>query len=137
MDIKATAERLRALASGDTKRSKAAQLRDVINDVEVALAAGVSRSAVIEELAKQGLTMTLATFATTLTRIRKKHGKHTNLSASAISQPQKREEESRKMDSSSNPSGRTGSHDPAELDKIMRSTPDLVALAKLGKGTKK
>ncbi len=75
MDIKATAERLRALASSDPKRSKAAQLRDVINDVEVALAAGVSRSAVIEELARQGLTMTLATFATTLTRIRKKHGK--------------------------------------------------------------
>ena len=70
MDIKATAERLRALASGDTKRSKAAQLRDVINDVEVALAAGVSRSAVIEELAKQGLTMTLVSFATPLTRLR-------------------------------------------------------------------
>ncbi len=135
MDIKTTAERLRALASSDPKRSKAAQLRDVINEVELALAAGVSRSAVIEELARQGLTMTPATFATTLKRIRKKHKKHTDLSANAISPPQKRDEASRKMDASTNPS--RGSHDPAELNKIMRSRPDLVALAKLGKGTKK
>ena len=43
MDKKAVSERLRALASDDQKRSKAARLRDVIDDVETALAAGVSR----------------------------------------------------------------------------------------------
>ena len=62
MDKKAIAERLRALASDDNKRSKAARLRDVIDDVEFALAAGVTRSSVLEELAAHGFEMTLATF---------------------------------------------------------------------------
>ena len=75
MDRKAIAERLRALASDDKKRSKAARLRDVIDDVEAALAAGVPRASVVEELTKHGLEMTLATFETTLKRIRQKRGK--------------------------------------------------------------
>lgn len=75
MDRKAIAERLRALASDDKKRSKAARLRDVIDDVEAALAAGVTRACVVDELAAQGLQMSVATFETTLRRIRQKRGK--------------------------------------------------------------
>jgi hypothetical protein len=47
----------------------------VIDDVEFALAAGVTRSSVLEELAAHGLEMTLATFDTTLKRIRQKRNK--------------------------------------------------------------
>lgn len=87
MDRKAIAERLRALASDDKKRSKAARLRDVIDDVEAALAAGVSRASVVEELSKHGLEMTLATFETTLKRIRQKRGKASITAAKSASPP--------------------------------------------------
>lgn len=75
MDKKAITELLRALASDDSKRSKAARLRDVIDDVEAALAAGVSMYLVNEALAAHGLKLTLTTFKTMLQRIRKKRGK--------------------------------------------------------------
>jgi molecular chaperone GrpE (heat shock protein) len=68
-------EQLRALASDVRMRSKASRLREVFDDVEAALAAGVQRSAVVETLAKHGLEMTLATFDTSLKRIRDKRGK--------------------------------------------------------------
>jgi len=67
-------EQLRVLASDANKRSKAARLRDVVDDVEAALAAGVQRSAVVETLAKNGLEMTLSTFDSSLRRIRQKRG---------------------------------------------------------------
>ena len=64
---------LRSLASDATsKRSKAARLLDVVDDVEAALAAGVRRSAVVEKLAEHGLEMTLSTFDSSLRRIRQK-----------------------------------------------------------------
>ncbi len=75
MDRKIASERLRALATNDEKRSTASRLLDVIDDIEAALAAGVSRSAVIEELATLGLEMKPETFYSALKRIRKKRGK--------------------------------------------------------------
>ena len=75
MDRKIASERLRALATNDEKRSTASRLLDVIDDIEAALAAGVSRSAVIEELATLGLQMKPETFYSALKRIRKKRGK--------------------------------------------------------------
>ena len=81
MNKKAIAERLRELAFSDTNRSKAARLRDVFEDIELALEAGVSRSVVVDELAKHGLQMSLTTFETTLRRIRKKNGKLRSLPA--------------------------------------------------------
>lgn len=70
MDKKAASEGLRNLASSDSKRSKTAQLRDLLADVEGALAAGVTRAAVVDELGKHGLHMSLATFDSALRRIR-------------------------------------------------------------------
>ena len=75
MDSKIASERLRALATNDEKRSTASRLLDVIDDIEAALAAGVSRSAVVEELATLGLEMKPETFYSALKRIRKKRGK--------------------------------------------------------------
>lgn len=71
------ADVLRELASGDKSRSETARLRDVFGEVEAALAAGVSRSAVLEALHREGFTMTLKSFESALYRIRKQrdHGK--------------------------------------------------------------
>ena len=128
MDKNALAQGLRALAADDSRRSKAARFRDVFDDVEVALAAGVPRSAVIEELTKHGLNMTLATFQTNLHRLRlKRAGPAT---PAAPSQPA--------AGAPPPPPAKTdtpavGSHNPADLNAIMGSTPDLAALEKIGK----
>jgi hypothetical protein len=133
MDKVAIAQRLRALASDDNRRSKTARLRDVLDDVETALAAGVPRSAVLETLAQHGLDMTLATFETTLRRLRRKRAgpaisaapsqpAGTPLAGAAPPPPPPK---------TGTPS--LGSHNPADLDAIMGSTPDLAALEKIGK----
>ncbi|MDR2031380.1 MAG: hypothetical protein LBP86_03780 [Azoarcus sp.] len=115
------------MASDDKRRSKAARLRDVIDDVEATLAAGVRRSAVVEELKKHGLEMSLATFNTTLKRIRKKHAR--SQAAGLPDRPP--------IPKTVTPVEETGSHNPADLDQIISSQPDLAALAKLAKRTKK
>lgn len=142
MDRKVIAERLRALASDDMKRSKAARLRDVFDDVEAALAAGVPRSLVIEELAAQGLEMSLVTFETTLKRIRQKRNKSSITSAKSAGQPQgqptKPHETPLIAGSETEPESTVdGSHNPADLDKIIGSKPDLGALAKFAKKDRK
>lgn len=137
MDRKAVAERLRALASDDTGRSKAARLRDVIDDVEAALAAGVSRASVVEELTNHGLEMTLATFETTLKRIRQKRGKALITAAKSASDLGQLAKPSAAAPALEAESVSVGSHNPADLDAIIGSKPDLAALAKLGKRTKK
>ncbi|MFS8371836.1 hypothetical protein EIQ27_00490 [Xanthomonas campestris pv. armoraciae] len=68
------ADVLRELAKGEKSRSETARLRDVIDEVEAAIAAGVSRSAVLEALHGQGFTMTLKSFESALYRIRKQRG---------------------------------------------------------------
>jgi len=132
MDRNAIVERLRTLAADDEKRSKAARLRDVIDDVEAALAAGVPHSAVVEELTKHGLEMSLATFNTNLRRIRQKRNAATTMTAKQLfpsSQPDAPDDHLKTTSS--------GSHNPTDLDKIIGSKPDLTALAKLAKRTKK
>ena len=138
MDRKAIAERLRALATDDKKRSKAARLRDVIDDVEIALASGVPRSLVVKELAAHGLEMTLATFETTLKRIRQKHAKPSitpvKPDSQAQGQPTKSGETPPVVNAESEAESFViGSHNPADLDKIIGSKPNLAALAKLAK----
>lgn len=70
MDVQAAAAGLLALATESDSRSKVAQLRSVITEVEAALAAGVKRQAIIAELEKHGLVMTLASFDSAMRRIR-------------------------------------------------------------------
>lgn len=141
MNTKAIAERLRALASDDKKRSKAARLRDVIDDVEAAIAAGVPRSVIVQELASQGLEMTLASFDGTLKRIRQKRENTSKALVNSSSQKKAekiRPEKEAQIDEQkeTTESIATGSHNPADLDKIIGSKPDLAALAKLGKKAK-
>ena len=137
MDRKAISERLRVLASDDKKRSKAARLRDVIDDIEAALAAGVPRAAVVETLVSGGLDMSLGTFETTLKRIRQKRGKASiptakpagrNSPASPREVPAVEDE----PEATGN-----GSHKPEDLDAIIGSKPDLAGLANLVKKKRK
>lgn len=140
MDRRAITERLRALASDDAKRSKAARLRDVIDDVEAALSAGISRSLIVEELAAHGLEMTLPTFETTLKRIRQKKEKLSINKSQFNNQVQTNTPEEHAIKPTTEKESKahtTGSHNPADLDKIIGSTPDLSALAKLAKRKKK
>lgn len=71
MDKDAVADGLRALARDNSKRTKAGCLREVLDDIEAALAAGVSQTAIVNELNRHGLGISLATFVTTLKRLRK------------------------------------------------------------------
>ncbi|RYF34698.1 MAG: hypothetical protein EOO38_29350 [Cytophagaceae bacterium] len=134
MDKKTVSEGLRALALDSQNRSKAALLRDVIDDVETALAAGVTRAAVLAELNTHGLDMSLATFETTLKRLRAKrryatsntlqtpaHIEVSNKVAPAVPAPP----------GSIEPGG--ASHNPADIDRILRTRPDLDALSKHAK----
>jgi hypothetical protein len=69
------ADALRALATDDTARSETARLRDIFDDIEATLSAGVSRAAVLKTLHAQGFTMTAKSFESALYRIRKQREK--------------------------------------------------------------
>jgi molecular chaperone GrpE (heat shock protein) len=64
---------LRDLAAEHAKspRSQIARLREVIDDLEAALAAGASHAAVLATLHAQGFSFTLRSFESTLARLRK------------------------------------------------------------------
>jgi hypothetical protein len=64
---------LRELAAeyAGTPRSETARLREVLDDVEAALAAGASHAAVLGTLHAQGFTLTAQSFESTLARLRK------------------------------------------------------------------
>lgn len=75
-DKQSLADQLRKLAASDQHRSETARLRDVFDEIEAALKAGVSRRAILETLHKNGFTMNLRTFDTALYRIRRDRSKH-------------------------------------------------------------
>lgn len=78
MDKKIITESLRQLAADDKKRSQTARLRDVIDEIETTLAAGVSRADVVKVLGDQGLQMTINAFDSALRRIRQKRKENVN-----------------------------------------------------------
>ena len=125
MDRKVLSENLHALATTSKGRSKAAQLRDVLDDVEAAFAAGVTHSAVLAALQQQGIEMTPNTFEGTLKRLRTQRAKRRSTPASAAAPDALK---------AGLPTPAQGSLDPADLDKIFRSSvPDMNALAKAGR----
>lgn len=147
MSQQAVSDRLRALASDEKKRSKTARLREVYDEVENALAAGVTQASVVEALKEAGLEMTLTSFRNTLQRIRTKRGgtpaKPVAGSPAKPAQPQAKPnfQQPAKPDPVKQPieeevESPTASHNPKDIDKIMGATPDLDALAKLGRSKK-
>ena len=140
-------EQLKALASDDTKRSKAARLRDVIDEVEATLAAGITRAAVVKMLAENGLEMSLATFNSELQKIRNKRGKPSVISglsnnqsitptAQSANNPSVAKSCGKESEEDSDTTG-YGSNDPRTIDAIMRSTPDLEYYEKIAKNNRR
>lgn len=62
---------LRALTEDTSARSETARLRDVFDEIEAALNAGVRREAVLATLHESGFTMSFTGFKSALQRIRK------------------------------------------------------------------
>ncbi|MCY1182748.1 hypothetical protein D3C76_1102340 [compost metagenome] len=83
MSKESLSKTLQTMTVSDPSRSETARLRDVFQEIEQALASGVSRKKVLEALHADGFTMTLKSFESALYRIRKQRdqGKGT---ASAI-----------------------------------------------------
>lgn len=86
------ASSLRSLVkSDDSGRSEAARLRDVYDEIEAAIASGVSLDKLHQNLLEHGFTMTKRGFETALYRIRKKRRtpsiKANVASRSAVSDP--------------------------------------------------
>lgn len=71
MEKNKVASALQELATNDETRSETARLRDILDDVEAALDAGVNRVKVLEALHQQGFKMTLRAFDSALYRLRK------------------------------------------------------------------
>ena len=142
MSKKILVEQLRTLASDDAKRSKAARLRDVIDEVEATLAAGITRAEVVKKLSENGLEMALATFNSELQKIRKKRGKPSVTSVKSNNQlvtktiqPVSKPSDTEPEDEEEPPL--VVSHDPRDIDAIMRSTPDLEYYAKIAREHRK
>jgi hypothetical protein len=72
MDRDIAADRLRHLASDSAKRTKAARPRDVFQQIEGALEAGVSQTIILDELRAMGLDVNPDTFRSTLRRLRQR-----------------------------------------------------------------
>jgi hypothetical protein len=73
MDTEKVSAALRELAAeyAGNPRSETARLREVLDDVEAAVAAGASHAAVLEILHARGFTLTASSFESTLARLRK------------------------------------------------------------------
>ena len=142
MSKKILVEQLSVLASDDTKRSKAARLRDIIDEVEATLATGITRAEVVKKLSENGLEMALATFNSELQKIRNKKGKPSvtpvksdNQSITKTIQPISKPPVVELEDDSEPPL--VVSHDPRDIDEIMRSTPDLEYYARVYRESKR
>jgi hypothetical protein len=72
-DGESVSEALRALAARSARgpRSEAARLREILDDVEAALAAGAGHAAVLRTLHRHGFTLTAKSFESTLYRLRR------------------------------------------------------------------
>lgn len=76
-------EKMQELSQGSENRSAIARLRDIFEDIEIALSAGVKREAIWETLKKEGYEMPLKTFESAIYRIKNEREKQTNHTAPA------------------------------------------------------
>lgn len=83
MDKNEVGARFRDLAVGSTNRPEAARLRDIFEEVEVALKARVPQVDVLAELHKLGFTMKIGAFKSALQRIRKERAQEDGTATTA------------------------------------------------------
>jgi hypothetical protein len=133
---------LRALATSAEIRSETARLRDIFNEVEAALTAGVSRAEVHKTLQKYGFKMTSRGFETALYRIRKqrkqKSGQNLNTPTRnnriAASQPDSlAEAENAQNQGEEEQDNIQTIFSPSDLRNLLTEKIDLAALEKISK----
>lgn len=129
MDLKAAMEGLTTLTTSGRSRSKTAWLRAMWDQVEDAFAAGITHATVLDSLNQHGLDMTLGTFEVTIRRLRAQKAKR----ASVTSSPPPAPSPALLPRVPASPKPPQGSLDPADLDAIFRSQPDMNAYAKIGR----
>jgi hypothetical protein len=104
LDKKNIADALRSLAEDDEARTEVAKLKEHLEDIELALTAGVSRTTIHEKLCQYGLKMTKGSFLNALKKLRKarnepgqqaktKHNKNTQESSEAQEADKKDQED--------------------------------------------
>ena len=71
MDKKSVADALRSLVEDDEARTEVAKIKEHLEAIELALTAGVSRTAIHEKLCQCGLKMTKGSFLNALKKLRK------------------------------------------------------------------
>ena len=147
MDKEQVIERLLALASSSSNRSKAAQLEDVIDGVETAMAKGVPRAEIVKCLSESGLEMSLLYFDTLLKRIRKKRKATLQTQRSPdrerpIANPNQETQpvpdqtpkyDGLNQDTGEEPDNIQTIFDPSDLRALLNKKVDLAALSQLGK----
>lgn len=87
MTSNSVAEVLQALAKGDKARSETARLRDVFDEVETAINAGVSRAAILAALHEKGFSMGMRSFESALYRIRKERANQSTAKTEKVEKP--------------------------------------------------
>lgn len=130
MDLKAATESLSELTTTSKARSKTAWLRAVFDQVETAFAAGITHATVLDSLNRHGLDMTLGTFEVTIRRLRTQRAKQAPVTSPIAPMPSPAPLPSTPPTAAK---PQQGSLDPADLDEIFRSVPDMNALAKAGR----
>lgn len=127
-------ETLNELATAQTGRSETSRLRDVFPEVERALAAGVSRQAVLDALHQDGFTMSLKTFEKALYRIRKRNRLEVPVNAPMATQvvqtPTSPRKEPGKKVSEKAPGENRKPLTPEDFRNIRNAPLDLVALSR-------
>jgi hypothetical protein len=139
-------DELRALATSAEKRPDTARLRDIFNDVEAALTAGVSCAEVHKTLQKYGFKMTLRGFETALYRIRKQRKQRgaqnlntpTRENATATTQTDSFPEPGNNHNEEKEEQDNVQTiFNPSDLRAVLNKKIDLAALSKLGKAAQR
>lgn len=146
MDSKAIADSLRKLASDKSKRNKTGILREVFDDIEACLAAGISQTDVVKVLNDHGLEMTYGTFGTTLRRLRLQRDKRSTVNrqpatgqkAARIGLPDENPASVENKEAQAESSGGQTDNqqtifNPSDLRAVLAEKVDLDKLAKIGR----
>lgn len=121
-------EQIQKLIKDESNRSKAARFREVYKDIEAALSAGIPIETVHKTLVKNGLNLTLESFRTTLYRTRKAQKAKPKIENQTVKPEHKTTGNDEPAEAENNTST-----NPADIDRIMNSTPNLDELAKLAR----
>jgi hypothetical protein len=121
--------------------SKARRIAPLLPQIEAALAQGSSRAHIVTALRDMGIEITLSQLSNVMARLRRQRGAAAGLPPADRGRsvvPSSLAPEAVALvtavtpgAAAISPASKFGAHDPRLLDEVMRSTPDLKALAKL------